>query len=161
MVGVDPPLRFILLLPLLLPKMVLQTRQNTMHACYFSIWGLEIKHKSNKSCVTHALGREKYSFINIKMNQLTIMIEIGHHSSILILVSSSSLSSNCFSWILLRIEEKLKGWDKWIRQLGKVSSLWFSSSKWYPYPFLYRLEGARVLDELSAMHGRKFQLTDP
>jgi hypothetical protein len=37
----------------------------------------------------------------------------------------------------------------------------FSSSKWYPYPFFYRLEGARVLDELSAMHGREFQLTDP
>jgi hypothetical protein len=37
----------------------------------------------------------------------------------------------------------------------------FSPSKWYPYPFFYRLEGARVLDELSAMHDREFQLTEP
>jgi hypothetical protein len=45
--------------------------------------------------------------------------------------------------------------------MGKVSSLYFSASKWYPYPFFYRLEGARFLDELSAMHGWEFQLTDP
>jgi hypothetical protein len=37
----------------------------------------------------------------------------------------------------------------------------FPSSKWYPYPFFYRLEGARVLDEPSTMHGREFQLTNP
>jgi hypothetical protein len=37
----------------------------------------------------------------------------------------------------------------------------FFLSKWYPYPFFYRLEGARVLDELSAMHGWEFQLNDP
>jgi hypothetical protein len=97
MFGVDPPLRFIRLLALLLPKTILQSRQNTTHACYFSTRGLEIKHKSNKTYKTHALGREKYSFINLKMNQLTIMIEIGHRSLILILGSSSSLSSNCFA----------------------------------------------------------------
>ena len=96
-----------------------------------------------------------------KMNQLTIKVETDHLSLILILGSSSSLSSNFFALILLRLEERLKGWDKWIRQLGRVSSLEFSSSKWYPYPFFYRLEGARVLDELSAMHGWEFQLTDP
>jgi hypothetical protein len=36
MFGVDPPLRFFRLLALLLPKTILQSRQNTMHACYFS-----------------------------------------------------------------------------------------------------------------------------
>ena len=30
-----------------------------------------------------------------------------------------------------------------------------------PLPFFYRLEGARVLDEISTMHGWEFQLTDP
>jgi hypothetical protein len=91
------------------------------------------------------------------MNQLTIKVETDHRSLILILGSSSSLSSNCFALILLRLEERLKGWDKWIRKMGRVSSLsFFPSSKWYPYPFFYRLEGARVLDELSAMHGREF-----
>jgi hypothetical protein len=36
MFGVDPPLRFVRLLVLLLPKTILQSRQNTTHACYFS-----------------------------------------------------------------------------------------------------------------------------
>jgi hypothetical protein len=97
MFDVDPPLRFIRLLSLLLPKTILQSRQNTMHACYSSTYGLDIKHKSNKIYITHALGWEKYSFINLKMNQLTIMIETSHRSSILILGSSSSLTSNCFA----------------------------------------------------------------
>jgi hypothetical protein len=57
------------------------------------------------------------------MNQLTINIETDHRSLILILGSSSSLSSNYFTLILLRLEERIKGWDKWIRQLGRVSSL--------------------------------------
>jgi hypothetical protein len=97
MFGVDPLLHFIRLLTLLLPKTILQSRQNTTHACYFSTRGLEIKHKSNKTYKTRSLGWEKYSFINLKMNQLTIIIEIGHRSLILILGSSSSLSSNCLS----------------------------------------------------------------
>jgi hypothetical protein len=49
MFGVDPPLRFALLLALLLSRIILQSRQTTMHACYFSTSGLEIKHKLNKS----------------------------------------------------------------------------------------------------------------
>jgi hypothetical protein len=97
MFGVDPLLCFVRLLTLLLPKTILQSRKNTTHACYCSTRGLEIKHKLNKTYKTHALGREKYSFINLKMNQLTIIIEIDHHSLILILGSSSSLSSNCFA----------------------------------------------------------------
>jgi hypothetical protein len=36
MFGVDPPLSFVRLLALLLPKTILQSRQNTTHACYFS-----------------------------------------------------------------------------------------------------------------------------
>ena len=57
------------------------------------------------------LGREKYLFINLNTNQLTMIIDTSHRSSILILGSSSSLSSNCFAWILLKLEERLKGWD--------------------------------------------------
>ena len=49
--------------------------------------------------------------------------DTGHRSLILILGSSSSLSSNCFALILLRLEERLKGWDKWIWQLARVSLL--------------------------------------
>jgi hypothetical protein len=45
--------------------------------------------------------------------------------------------------------------------MGRVSLLYFSSSKWDPYPFFYRLEGPRYLDEPLAMHGREFQLTHP
>jgi hypothetical protein len=63
MFGVDPLLRFIRLLALLLPKTILQSRQNTTHACYFSTRWLEIKHKSNKTYKTHALGWEKYSLL--------------------------------------------------------------------------------------------------
>jgi hypothetical protein len=40
--------------------------------------------------------------------------------------------------------------------MGIVSLLYFFLLKWYPYPFFYRLEGARVLDEPSAMHGQEF-----
>jgi hypothetical protein len=46
-------------------------------------------------------------------------------------------------------------------QMGRVSLLYFSSSKWDPYPFFYRLEGAKYLDEPLAMHGWEFQLTHP
>lgn len=63
MFGVDPPLRFVHLLALLLPKTILQSRQNSTHGWYFSTRGLEIKHKSNKTYKTHALGREKYSLL--------------------------------------------------------------------------------------------------
>ena len=156
MFDVDPSLRSWLLACAAPSKDNLQSRQTTMHACYLSNWGLEIKNKLQKPHITHALGREKYSFIIFRMNQLTINVETGHRSLILILGSSSYLSSNYFSWILLRLEERLKGWDKWIRQLGRVSLLSFFSSKWYPYPFFYRLEGARYLDEPSIMHGWVF-----
>jgi hypothetical protein len=63
MFGVDPPFHFVRLLVLLLPKTILQSRQNTTHACYFSTRGLEIKHKLNKTYKTHALGWEKYSLL--------------------------------------------------------------------------------------------------
>jgi hypothetical protein len=45
--------------------------------------------------------------------------------------------------------------------MGRVSSLYFFLLQMVPYPLFYRLEGARVLDEPSAMHGREFQLIDP
>jgi hypothetical protein len=95
------------------------------------------------------------------MNQLTIKVETGHRSLILILGSSSSLSSNCFTLILLRLEERLKGWYNGFGKWAEFLRLCFFFSKWYPYPSFYRLEGARVLDELLAMHGREFQLIDP
>jgi hypothetical protein len=66
------------------------------------------------------------------------------------------LSSNCFALILLRLEERLKGWDNGFDKWAEFLRYNFSSSKWYPYPFFYRLEGARVLDEPLAMHGREF-----
>ena len=94
------------------------------------------------------------------MNQLTIKVETGHYSMILIL-GSSSLSSNCFVLNLLWHEERLKGWDNGFNKWVEFLCYNFSSFKWYPYPFFYRLEGARVLDELSAMHGWESQLTDP
>jgi hypothetical protein len=40
-------------------------------------------------------------------------------------------------------------------------AIFFLPSKWYPYPFFYRLEGDRYLDEPLAMHGQEFQLTHP
>jgi hypothetical protein len=49
------------------------------------------------------------------------------------------------------------GIRKWVEFLCYI----FPLSKWDPYPFFYRLEGARYLDEPSAMHGREFQLTHP
>jgi hypothetical protein len=45
--------------------------------------------------------------------------------------------------------------------MGRVSLLYFSSSKWYPYPFFYRLEAARYLDEPSAMHGWEVLVNSP
>jgi hypothetical protein len=38
-------------------------QDKTTHACYCSTRGLEIKHKSNKTYKTRALGREKYSLL--------------------------------------------------------------------------------------------------
>jgi hypothetical protein len=48
-----------------------------------------------------------------------------------------------------------------IRKWAEFLCYIFPPSKWDPYPFFYRLEGARYLDEPSAMHGREFQLTHP
>jgi hypothetical protein len=48
-----------------------------------------------------------------------MIIETDHRSSILILGSSSSLSSNCFACILLKLEERLKGWDKMDSAIGQ------------------------------------------
>jgi hypothetical protein len=54
MFGVDPSLRFVSLDPAIKIK---------HYACMlFSTRGLEIKHKSNKTYITHAFGTEKVSF---------------------------------------------------------------------------------------------------
>jgi hypothetical protein len=88
------------------------------------------------------------------MNQLT-KVETGHCSANLILGSSSTvLQLLCFVSPLA--EGRLKGWDNGNTQMGRVSLLYFSFSKWDPYPFFYRLEGDRYLDEPSVMHGREF-----
>ena len=58
------------------------------------------------------LGREKHLFINLDTNQLTMIIETDHHSSILILGSSSSFVLQLLLEFLLKLEERLKGWDK-------------------------------------------------
>jgi hypothetical protein len=58
-------------------------------------------------------GREKYLFINLNMNQLTMIYEISHRSSILILGSSSSFVLQLLLLeFLLKLEARLKGWDK-------------------------------------------------
>jgi hypothetical protein len=76
-------------------------------------------------------------------------------SRILILGSSSNvLQLLCF--ISLLAQGWLKGWNNGNMQLGRVSLLSFSSFKWDPYPFFYKLEGARYLYEPLAMHGREF-----
>jgi hypothetical protein len=48
-----------------------------------------------------------------------------------------------------------------IRKWAEFLCYIFPPSKWDPCPFFYRLEGARYLDEPSAMHGWDFQLTHP
>ena len=59
------------------------------------------------------LGREKHLFINLNMNQLTMITETGHRSSILILGSSSSFVLQLLMLeFLLKLEARLKGWDK-------------------------------------------------
>ena len=96
----------------------------------------------------------KTLFLLLKVNQLT-KAKTGHRSLNLILGSSSSvLQLLCFKSSLAL--GKAKGLGQWNTQMDRVSLLYSSSSKWYPYPFFYRLEGARYLDEPSAMHGRGF-----
>ena len=57
-------------------------------------------------------GWEKYLFIDLNMNQLTMIIETGHRSSILILGSSSSFVLQLLLHeFLLNLEAKLKGRD--------------------------------------------------
>jgi hypothetical protein len=73
--------------------------------------------------------------------------------------SSTVLQLLCF--VSLLAQGWLKGWDNGNMQMGRVSLLYFFLFKWDPYPFFYRLEGARYLDEPSAMHVREFQLTHP
>jgi hypothetical protein len=93
------------------------------------------------------------------MSQLT-KVEIDHCSLNLILGSSSSfLQLLCFESPLS--QGKAKGLGQWEYVNGQSFFAIFSFSKWYPYHFFYRLEGARYLDEPSAMHGREFQLTHP
>ena len=92
------------------------------------------------------------------MNQLT-KVETGHHSANLILGSYSSvLQLLCFESPLA--QGKAKGLGQWEYINGQsFFAIFFPLSKWDPYPFFYRLEGARYLDEPSAMHGWEFQLT--
>jgi hypothetical protein len=62
MVGVDPPLRFIPFASAAPSKKRSCNQEKTMHACYFSTRGLEIKHQSNKTYKNFAFGTGKVSF---------------------------------------------------------------------------------------------------
>jgi hypothetical protein len=93
------------------------------------------------------------------MSQLT-KVETAHHSANLILGFSSTFLQLLF-FVSPFAQGRIKGWDNGNTQVGRVSLIYFFSSKWDPYPFFYRLKGARYLDEPSAMHGREFQLTHP
>jgi hypothetical protein len=104
------------------------------------------------------VGQEKHFFITL--NESTYNVEIDHRSANLILGSSSNVLKLLCS-VSLFAQGWLKGWDNGNVKLGKISLLSFSFSKWDPYPFFYRLEGARYLVEISATHGREFQLTHP
>ena len=59
------------------------------------------------------------------MNQLTMILETGHLSSILILGSSSSFVLQLLVLeFLLKLEERLKGWDNnGLGNFGRVSLL--------------------------------------
>jgi hypothetical protein len=95
----------------------------------------------------------------LRMSQLT-KVETNHRSLNLILGSSSSvLQLLCFKSPLA--QGKAKGLGQWEYVNVQRFFLYFSFSKWDPYPFFYRLEGARYLDKPSAMHGWEFQLTHP
>ena len=58
-------------------------------------------------------GILKVFFINLNMNQLTMILETSHRSSILILGSSSSFVLQLLLLeFLLKLEARLQGWDK-------------------------------------------------
>ena len=76
------------------------------------------------------VGWEKYLFI-INFNKSTYNDEVVHYSMNLVLGSSSTiLQLLCF--VSLFSQGWLKGWDNVNVQLGRVSLLLFSSSKWDP-----------------------------
>jgi hypothetical protein len=105
------------------------------------------------------VGQEKHFFI-INFNESTYNVKTGHRFVNLILGSSSNILQLLFS-VSLFAQGWLKGWDNGNVQLGRVSFLLSTSLKWDPYPFFYKLEGARYLVQPSTMHGREFQLTHP
>jgi hypothetical protein len=76
------------------------------------------------------VGWEKHFFI-INFNESTYNVETDHLSANLILGSSSNVLQLLFS-VSLFAKGWLKGWDNGNVQLGRVSLLLFSSSKWDP-----------------------------
>ena len=105
-------------------------KTKTIHACYWSTRGLEVKHKSDDIDEIYIFRDGKsIFFININTNQLTMISEIGHRSSILILGSSSSFCPpTAAAWVSPRAWGKAKGLGtKLAWQFGRVSLLWFSS----------------------------------
>jgi hypothetical protein len=88
---VDPPLSCCLLAVAPSTKLSLQTRQEQdMHTTDL-LGGLDVKHKSDNIDEIYVFrDGESIFFININTNQLTMISEIGHRSTILILGSSSS-----------------------------------------------------------------------
>ena len=76
-------------------------------------------------------GREKYLFINLNMNKLTMISEIGHRYSILILGSSSSFCPpTAAAWLSPKAWGKAKGLGQnWLGNLAEFLCYDFSSSE--------------------------------
>ena len=74
--------------------------------------------------------REKYFFIT-NFNKSTYNVDAGYCSVNLVLGSSSNVLQLVYSVSLLA-QGWIKGWDNRNVQLGRVSLLVFSSSKWDP-----------------------------
>jgi hypothetical protein len=93
------------------------------------------------------VGREKYFFI-INFTKATYNDEAGHYSTNLVLDSSFTVHQQLTQLLLFFIEI-----TKWLHNLGQRGiRIWvdflsyvFPLLEWDPYPFFYRLEGARYL----------------
>jgi hypothetical protein len=95
------------------------------------------------------VGLEKYFFI-INFTKATYNDEADHYSRNLVLGSSFTVHQLLTHLLLVFVEI-----TKWLQNLGqrgiriRVEFLYclFPPFKWDPYPFFYKLEGARYLVE--------------
>ena len=95
------------------------------------------------------VGWEKYLFI-INFTKATYNDEDDHYSTNLVLGSSFTVHQLLTHFLLFFVE--ITKWLQNLRQRGiriqvDVFYYIFPPFKWDPYPFFYRLEGARYLVE--------------